>query len=282
MNVLEQVALAGQALRLTLREARTGRLWTPWVTLGVLQLALLLALTVFAHPLLAWAVAPFVRALAGEPALHYPDFFRALPYLHGRVDLVVGMLPGALVTGWSTWLFAARWRRSVVAPGAGWAETAPRSLTLVLAQLPQQVLVLLLGMAFERALVGQPDHLVRRLGYAAALGGVVGLQALFLYVPPLVMLGRRGLWGTLAGLPRTWARGLWAALLLCAVAMLLLLPISELGRRSGLLVERGVPELVGWVVALQILAGLALSFLLAGSSTLVYLGVVVEEPGEEG
>jgi hypothetical protein len=281
MNVLEQLALAGQALRLALRELRTGGLWTPWLALGVLQLALLLALTGFAHPLLAWAMAPLVRALAGEPALHYPDFYRALPYVQGRLDLAVGMLPGALATGWSTRLFAARWRRSAVAPGAAWEETAPCALTLVLAQLPLQALMLLFTTTLERALVGQPG-LVRRLGEAAILGGVVGLQALFLYVPALVVLGRRGLWSTLAGLPRTWARGLWAGLLLCGVAQLGLLPLGELGQRSSLLVDRGAPELVAWVTGLQVLVGLALSFVLAGSATLVYLGTVADEPGEEG
>ena len=124
---------------------------------------------------------------------------------------------------------------------------------------------------------------MRRLGYFATLGGVAGLQALFLYLPALVVLERRGLWRAFAGLPRAWARGFWAALLLGLVALLPLLPLDGLGQRSGLLVDRGAPELVG--LAHRDAArssGLAVSFLLAGSSTLVYLGVVADEPGEEG
>jgi hypothetical protein len=108
------------------------------------------------------------------------------------------------------------------------------------------------------------------------------LQALFLYLPALVVLERRGLWRSFAGLPRTWARGFWAAFLLGLVALLPLLPLAGLGQGSGLLVERGTPELVGWVTAMQLLVGLAVSFLLAGSSTLVYLGAVADQPGEEG
>ena len=81
MSALEQLALAGQALWLSLRELRAGRLWTPWLALGVLQLAVLMALLAFAHPLLAWAVAPLVRVIDGEPALHYPDFYRSLPFI---------------------------------------------------------------------------------------------------------------------------------------------------------------------------------------------------------
>ena len=281
MSALEQLALAGQALGLTLRELRAGRLWAPWLVLGVLQCAVLLALLGFAHPLLAWAVVPFVRANGGDPALHYPDFYRALPFLYSRADLVLGSLAGAVATGWSTRLFAARWRQQTLTAGGAWAEIAPRALTLVLAQLPFQLLVLLFTGLLDHALAGQ-GGLVRRLGYLVTLGGVAGLQALFLYLPALVVLERRGLWRALAGLPRAWARGFWAALLLGLVALLPLLPLDGLGQWSDLLVDRGTPELVGWLTAMQLLTGLAVSFLLAGSSTLVYLGAVADEPGEEG
>ena len=280
MSALEQLALAAQALWLSLRSLRAGRMWVPWLALGALQVAGLAALLAFAHPLLAWAMAPLVQAIGGERALHYPDFFRALPSLYSRVDLVVGSILGAIAIGWSTRLFAARWRRQAAGPGEAWAETAPRALTLVLAQLPFQLLVLLFTSLVERALVGQ-GGLVRRLGYYVALGGVVGLQALFLYVPALIVLERRGLWRALAGLPRTWSRGIWAALLLGLVALLPLLPLNALGQRSGLLVDRGAPELVAWLTAMPLVVTLVVGFVLAGSSTLVYLGAVAEEPGEE-
>ena len=281
MSALEQLALAGQALGLTLRELRAGRLWAPWIVLGALQVAVLLALLGFPHPLLAWAVAPFVRAIGGDPALHYPDFYRALPALYSRADLVLGSVAGAVVTGWSTRLFAARWRQQALGVGGTWTEIAPRALTLILAQLPFQLLVLLFTGLLDRALADQ-GGLVRRLGALVTLGGVAGLQALFLYLPALVVLERRGLWRALAGLPRAWARGFWAALLLGLVALLPLLPLDGLGQWSGLLVDRGSPELVGWLTAMQLLAGLAVSFLLAGSSTLVYLGAVADQPAEDG
>jgi hypothetical protein len=280
MRTLEQLSLAAQALSHTFRESRAGRLWTPWLVLGVLQGAVLLALLGFAHPLLAWAVAPLVRAIGGEPALHFPGFYRALPFLYSRVDLVTGAIVGAIATGWSTRLFAARWRREALTAGEAWSETAPRALTRVLAQLPFQLLVLLFTSLVARALTGQ-GGLVQRLGYFATLGGVVGMQALFLYLPALIVLERRGLWRALAGLPRAWARGFWAALLLGLVALLPLLPLDGLGQRSGLLVDRGSPELVGWITAMQLLVALTVSFLLAGCSTLVYLGAVADQPGEE-
>jgi hypothetical protein len=277
MSPLEQFALGAQALWLTLKQLRSVRLWTPWLLLGLLQAGALVAIVDFAHPLLAWALAPLVRAIAGEPALHYPDLYRKLPLLYGRADLALGATAGAFAAGWSTWLFGARWRRHHPAPATGLAEAGPHALTLVLAQLPFPVLVLALTYVLDRGLAGQ-GGMVRRAGYLLALGGAVGLQAAFLYVPALVVLERRGLWVTFAALPRTWGRGFWAALLLGAVAVGVLLPFDQLGQRSDLLVDRGNPELVGWLMALQLLVGLGVSFLLAGSATLVYLGAVSDAP----
>jgi hypothetical protein len=275
MNALEQMALAVQALWHTLRRMGDGRLWAPWLALGAVQGLVLVGLANFAHPWVAWALAPLVRASAGEAALHYPEFFRALPALYVRADLVVVALLGAILTGWSVVLFSGRWRGEPAAPGAAWADIAPRALTLVLAQLPFNVLALALSTGIGRLLEGRVG-MALRLGELAGLVGMVVLQALFLYVPALVVLERRGLRGAFSALPRTWARGFWAGLVLGAAALLPLLPADALGQRAGLLVDRGTPELTAWLAAVQLLAGLAVSFLLAGSSTLVYLGSVAD------
>jgi hypothetical protein len=275
MNALEQVTLAGQAAWLTLRRMGDGRLWAPWLALGAVQAAVLLCLAGFAHPWLAWALAPLVRAGAGESALHYPGFFRALPALYARADLVVTALAGAAIAGWSTALFAGRWRGAPASPGAAWVEVAPRMVTLVLVQLPFNVLAFVLSAGIGRLLEGR-GGMALRLGGMAGLGAMVLLQALFLYLPALVVLERRGLRGAFAALPRTWARGFWAGFVLGAVALLPLLPFDALSQRVDLLVDRGAPELTAGLTALQLVAGLVVSFLLAGGSTLVYLGSVAE------
>lgn len=279
MNPLEQVALAGQALWHTLRRMGAGRLWVPWLVLGAVQGVVLLGLVNFARPWLAWALAPLVRAGAGEAALHYPGFFRALPTLYGHADLAVVALAGAVLAGWSVALFAARWRGSSPAPGAAWTGVAPRALTLVIVQLPFNVLAFALSAGIGHLLEGRAGVMLR-LGGMAGLAGMVILQALFLYLPAVVVLERRGIAGAFAALPRTWARGFWAGLVLGAVALLPLLPLDALAGRIDLLVGRGTPELAAWLAALQLVAGLLVSFLLTGSSTLVYLGSVAEAEDE--
>ncbi len=279
MSPLEQVALAGQAIWHTLRRMGTTPLWIPWLALGAVQGAVLLGLLHFARPWLAWAVAPLVRAGAGEAALHYPDFFRALPGLYTRADLVVVALAGAILTGWSVALFAAGWRGTRPAPRAAWAAVAPRALALVLVQLPFNVLAFALSAGIGLLLEGR-GGIVLRVGGMAGLGAMVVLQALFLYLPAVVVLEGRGIAGAFAALPRTWVRGFWAGLVLGAAALLPLLPLDALVGQADLLVERGTPELTAWLTALQLLVGLAVSFLLTGGATLVYLGSVADAEDE--
>jgi hypothetical protein len=111
--------------------------------------------------------------------------------------------------------------------------------------------------------------------------GSVLLQSFFFYVTALVVLEGRGVLGTLAGLPLTWARGFWAALLVGLLLLLPLLPIHYLSGLSSVLVDRGRPELVGWMVLIQVALSLVLWFLLAASSSLLYLSLCAEAPEGE-
>ena len=279
MGPLGQVALAGEALWRTLAQMRSGRLWIPWLALFGAQLAALLVLIGFAHPALSWCMTPLVGALAGGAALHYPGFFRALPALHARADVVLAVLPGALVVGWATGLFAARWRGEVPGPRTAWDLTVRRAGALILASLPAPLLGALVTAALERATAGE-SGLARRIAWLTSLGGVVVVRACFLYVPPLVVLGGRGLRGALAALPRAWGSGFWAALALEAALAAPLLAFGRSGWSGDWLVERGRPELVTWLMIAQNAVGLARSFLLAGAATLVYLGAVADPPGK--
>jgi hypothetical protein len=279
VSALEQLALAGQALRLVLRRLLDVPLWAPWAALGALELALLGALVGFAHPLLSWLVAPLVAAAAGEPALHYPGFYAALPGLARGLGLMVAALPTALAAGWSTWLFAARWRGRRAAPGEAWAEAASRGGGLVLALLPFPLLAAGGALLIEHAVAGGSGT-VRRLGDVSTLGVEVALRALGLFLPPLVMLEGRGAAAAWAALPRAWSRGLWAALALALPAALARLPLERQLEVAGADVAAGPPERVAWLAAARIGLGLVLSFVLAGGATVIHLGAVaVEEEG---
>ena len=274
-----QVALAAEGLWRALLRAGSGRTWAPWLALGALQAAVLLVLPRFAHPLLSPVLLPFVRGTSGEGALHYPAFYAALPAVYARADLVVTAVAGALAAGWSASLFAATWRGRGPDPGAAWAEAAPRALALVVGLLPLWLLAGFFATAVPQAVASQ-GGLVRRAAAVASLGGTALAQALFLFVPALAVLEGRGVAGTFAALPRAWARGFWAALLLGAALALAGLPFARLDRVAGLLVDRHRPEWVTALVGAALVARLVLSFLFSGAATLVYLGAVAGQARE--
>jgi hypothetical protein len=278
VSPFEQLAVAWQALLRALRAMIRGGLWVPFLWLGLCEVLVLLALVGFAHPAVSWFMAPVLQRLGGAATLRYPNVFRILPALYGRADLAIGAVFGSIAVGAATWLFAEHFRGATTPAGEGLRRGFGRAVPLVLVNLPFNLLVAALAFGLEAWVAHRGSGgLVPRLASAIILGGSILLQALFFYVNALVMLEGRSVWGALSGLPETWARGFWAALLLGLVLALPLLPLQYLSNRANVIVERGTPELVGWLVAAQAAVSLALWFLLAGSATLAYLSLVREE-----
>ena len=273
--------LAFQALAHALRQLFRPSLWAPWLVVWVLQLAVIAGLWWFAHPAISWLAAPVIQALAGENALRYPNIFRLMPALYARADLVIGALVGAVATGASTALFGAWFAGRPLRVREGLRRGLSRSVALICANLPLSLLLLGFSYGLDWWLEEREGPAaVRRLAPLLTLGMAVFLQAFFLWVTPLLMLGGRGLVAALASLPRAAASGMWTALTLAFAATVPLLPFQMLARASDQIVERGTPEMVGWLVAAQAGIALATAFVLTGGSALAYqtlVGPALEE-----
>ena len=274
MNPAELIALAWNSLIATLRSLATPRLWVPWLLLGAIQAAVVVALAWFAHPAVSWCAVPLVRLLGGADALHYPTIFRLLPALFTRADLVLGALLGAVAAGAATRMFAARFSGRPVRVGEelGWA--ARHAPALIAINLPLNLLLIALSFAIDFVLERRGGGLVGRAVTIAGLGGAMMLQAAFLFATPLVAVSGLGVGRALLTLPRVFLGGIWAALLLSALVVIALLPLQGLSGLADTLVDRGTPEIVIWVTIVQVGVGLLLGFTLTGSATLVYLGDV--------
>src|SRR5262245_63244 len=251
------------------------RLWTPWLAVLGLELLVIVGIWWFAHPAWSWLVAPAIHVLAGENALHYPNIFRLMPDLYARADLAISMVVGSVVAGASTVLFGAWFSGRPLPAGEGLRRALRRAVALVLGNLP--LALLLLGFSFgldwwlqER----EGPGMVRRMAPLLTLGSAILLQAFFLWVNPLLMLGERSLVDAIATLPFAAARGLWAAMTLAIAATIPLFPIQVLTRASDVIVERGRPELVGWIMVIQAGVAVATAFLLTGASALTYQSLV--------
>jgi len=236
----------------------------------------------FAHPALSWFMAPMIERVLGPAGLHYPELFRRLPTLVGRADAVIAASVAAVVIGASTRLFAECFLGRAADAGAALREMLRRAPALILAQLPFHALAWGLGAAVS-ALLGGTHHggLVRVLALALAVGGALLIQALGLFVTALVVLEGRTPLEAWRALPRTWAHGLWAALLLSGLLALAQSPFQWIESHASTLVDRGTPEVVGLVVLLQGLAMLLAALVVTGCVTLVFLAAIHRTQDQE-
>jgi hypothetical protein len=275
MSVLEQIVLGFQSLGYALRQIARPSLWTPWLFVLAVQIAALAFLWGFAHPAVSWLAAPLLRRVAGEDALHYPALFLHLPALYGPADLLVGALLGAVAAGASTALFGAWFAGQPLRASQGLRRAASRAAALVIANLPATLFLFGFTALLDRPLSNPdaPGLLLRSAPLITFVVAVV-LQGWFLWVNPLLMLGRRGLVETFALLGETARHGLWTGLTLAILATLPLLPIQFLLGAADRIVDQGTPETVGWLLVLQTLIALVSAFALTGASALAYQSIV--------
>jgi hypothetical protein len=277
VNAFEQIALGWECLGATLRRMGRPVLWAPWLTLGAIHLLLVAAIAGFAHPAVSTFMAPLVTTLGGAAVRHYPEVFRQLPALHARAGSMVELVVVPLTVGAATLLFAAMWERRSVSFRDALAGTLGRGGALLLAWLPYAVLVFALTIALPAWLVDRGSAgITRRLAELAGLGGTLLLRAGFLYVVPLVVLGRRRALEALRDLPAYIGRGGIAALTMVGLTSVITLPGTMLARFAPRLVDGGTPETVLVLAAAQVAAAMVAGFLLAGGAVLAWQGIEME------
>lgn len=274
MNPIEQVALAWQAANHTLARAGRFALWPPWLLLFAVHAVVIVLIWNAAHPLVSPVMARFVGALGGEEALRYPGLFRAMPRLLARAELWLAPILGALAAGAATLMFADLYRGRSVDSGAALRGALARGPALILALLPVQLLWIGASLVLPRLVQGSSSH-TQRLE-PLMLGGLAWvLQSAALFVLPILLLGRLSVPAAWAELPRAWGRGGVAALAIVALFAAPLIALGQLEAQAARIVERGTPELLGWLALLHAATAALAGFGAAGASTLLYLSAIV-------
>ena len=278
MMILEQLTLAWQALWHTLVRAWRPALWL-WVTpLAAVQLVVVLLFWNAAHPLTSWFMAPLLVRAAGAQALHYPHLFELMPGLFDRVDAVIGALVGSIAFGAATPAFAAAFRGEEVHPRRALERAFALAPRLVLVLLPFNLLLCAIDFAGSHVLgpMLAGRTIARALPFFLTLSALV-VQSGFFFAVALVVLEGLGARAALRALPSTWRPAFLAALIVSAITLFLLTFARLPGVTPGLLVERGVPELAGWLTVWHVATGLVNGFVLTGAATLLYLVAVAPE-----
>jgi hypothetical protein len=271
MNAFVQIALGWQCLMVALRQMGRAGLWVPWLLLAALQVTMLIVIAGFAHPAVSAWMAPLLVRAAGSDVLHYPAVFDALPALQARGEFLIGLVPGIVLVGAATAQFGARYEGHAIAARAGLAQGVRRGGALLVAQLPFQILVLALTFVLEWWLTTRGSAgLTRKLAGLVGQWAAILLAVPFLFVPPLVMLGRHGAAGAWRELPEFMGRGGLAALALVLLGAAVRWPFAMLAVYGGRLVKPIAPELTLTLAVGQVLAAMVSGFLVAGAAALLY------------
>ena len=281
MNLIEQLTLGLQACRYTAREWFRLALWAPFALLFAAQLALLAILMLWAHPALSWALAPLVGRMAGPAALHYPEYFRHLPGLVWKLRGLADVLVGPLAFGLATRLFAWRWRGQPQLWTDAWRAVLPRWGALVGVSLPPFLVLTVLTYLGEHLVALRLSPLGR-----AAMPGLLNvcgalIQVAWAYAVALIVLDRRGVMDAIRELPHTWVHGALPAVVVLALAALLQWPGGWLVERTGVVVDRGLPDLVALIVAARLVFALFGAFLVTGAVTLVWTSTLWRAEGDQ-
>ena len=277
--MLAQLNLVLWAWLESLRDLGRLRIWRPFLLLALVQTVLVLALTQFYRPGLSSVMAPLVEGLTGPAAVHYPQFFLALPLIFSKLNFIIDGTVGSLCIGVAMLLV---WSR-VAGQGEldAWGLGRKRFLGLLLVRLPLLILLYLLAWEFPRLLfpagVEIPGSQVRLLRYASFLVGVL-IETFFVYAPIFLLFERQSA-------ARAWKEGAAllgripiASLLAVLVPSLFQLPASYVLRRADRVVETLSPELVTGLVIGAIFVFAFINFVIVGSIVRLY-GARGDNPG---
>ncbi|MCD6166242.1 hypothetical protein J7K19_06010 [bacterium] len=256
----------------SIRHAKT---FLPFVGYAVLQFVLLLVLVYFTYPPFASFLIPVVRKLYGEAALHYPNNFLVLPSLYAQFNLVLSGIVGIVVIGIATKMFEMIFKGSAPQLKSGVNATFPRYGQLFVVWLVETVFILLFVVGLplllrKHAIENYQLARVVRLG-CMFLGILVG--ALFAYTSALIILDRKGIFGSIARSLSIFRENAISTFFLIAIPTLLYFPINYVSQQSRFLVTKFNPEIVGFVLAIGILVSLIANYLMVGTVTMFYLWV---------
>lgn len=272
MNLVHAIDEYLDALGNARLAARSPSILLPFVGFGLVQCGLLSLLAFFAWPPAAWAMIPVVKALGGEPALHYPTHFVLLPSTYRLV-----YLPLVATVGFAAWSFAV-W--SMVAHHEVGMRTQARSFR---AALPNIIAVgvvfvgvtVLLGGALGLLAASVPAGVPARLATVVVVAVIAAAQALLVYAPIVLRLQGGGPVRAIRNSARYALRHFGATALLVATVLLAHVPLDTLIAKADDIAARFHPEVVFQLLIASVLLEVVTAFVL-------FAGTVALALPEEG
>jgi len=255
--------------RLALRSPST---LLPFLAFAVVQVLILGALAFFTTPALASLMVPVVRALGGEPALHYPTSFVLLPATYRVV-----YLPLVATVGFALWSLGV-W--SMIAHHDVGARTGARSFRRALPSMVSiGIVFVVVTVAIGRGLALLAAELPPGIPSKIATLGIIAVtacaQALLVYAPAILRLRGGGALAAIRG-SVGYARRMFLPTAMVIVTVLVAhLPIDALVGNADVLAARFRPDIVFHFMVGSIVLEVVTAFIL-------FAGVVALALPEEG
>ena len=258
---------------------RSPHAWTFALPQAFASAAILGGLLYFHRSPLNFLWAPVVLAIAGEDALHYPQFFRELPHIFSVLEAGASWL--LLPLGWAAFVHVLPSVFWDAAPHVGRSLRAGtrRALRIWGGALPAAAIQIGAALFIEQMRMSDIAE-SPRLFYVAQLasfGLITLVQVLSAYVIPSIMLGNLS-WPD--AWIRSWAlatRNFWITSAFILIPRLPEIPIRLFMARLPGYWDKLDPDSVGPLLGARVLVTLAGIFLTLATTSRFYLHVFGEE-----
>jgi len=252
--------------------------WLPFLIIAAVQVLGLWLLTEFYRPALSWLLAPLIKAISGPLALHYPQFFLALPTIFSQGNLFLDWIVGSFIYGMA---YLVMWRAAVGQPTGGSAtSTWSKYLHLLIARLPALLIYLVLFLVIPRA--WNTGDLAGNALRAARIGTfliTMLVEALLVYAPLFILVRGRSVAEAWGDSVRLAARTPVATGLIVLVPNLIQVPLSLIMRRADQVLRALTPEMVAWLVLISIVLYVLINYIVIASAVRVFRSRAAELPG---
>ncbi len=269
MNLFRALSVALWSLQASISRLFRFSIWVPFLMVGALQLLLLEILLSFHRPVVMSVALPLVTWVGGQGATHYPFFYLALPSVFARVNIAVAVLASSWSVGAGTLLFARSYGQETAAP---YAEARRRYGALVVVAVLEAALSI--GIFLVAGGLPRDYHSAAAVRWGARLAPVAVfalVETFLIFTSPWIVLGGRGPFAAIGRSVRTAGRRFLPTFGVVLLMVLLNYPLDYLSQRSDLFYGKFNPELLAWVLVLEIAAAAILGFLLTGAVTRLFL-----------
>jgi hypothetical protein len=278
VDPLEQAVLAWQSLFRGGREMGRPPLWFPWGVRALADLVIVALFAGFALPLVSIVMAPALRALAGERALHFPAALQQLPPVFARVSAGVNAVALPLLLAWSGNLLARRFRRETADASAAWGDVLRRLIIVIALVAPLVFALGVAGSATGDALSDLKQRPLRALiQLAIGMSVEIGLIALVAMVFPIAAVNEGPARQFAHDLRRAWRRSGVACIVLAIVFELVAISARMAGGMIEVRLTGERPELMPLAVVAGAVFAVTAQLLFCASSMVVYAVTVEDE-----